>query len=161
MVTNTRKEKKTPAPELREAIVSAVATLDQSDGSRVSLIESIDNARRTLAEVMPDNFDDLVTEYLEAETDEYDEYEVDEDDEETEWTTREERYPTNGPGRGPHEQPRLARACAGVASKHPVRSHAQPVAIRGLGATAVTAARRAGSGRARRRPRPRGRVPRR
>ena len=83
MATNTRKQKKTPAPELREAIVSAVATLDQSDGSRVSLIESIDNARRTLAEVMPDNFDDLVTEYLEAEeAEEYDEYEVDDDEEE-------------------------------------------------------------------------------
>jgi hypothetical protein len=67
-------------------IVAAVATLDQADGSRVSLIESIDNARRTLSEVMPNNFEDLVTEYLEVEDDE-DEYEVedDEDDEDDDY----------------------------------------------------------------------------
>lgn len=80
----------TSAPVLREAIISAVATLDQSDGSRVSLIESIDNARRTLSEVMPDNFDDLVTEYMEAETDEDDDEDEDEDDEDDEDDEEEE-----------------------------------------------------------------------
>ena len=46
--------------KLELAIIKAVATLDQSDGSRVHLIEAIDNARRTLSDVMPKNFDDLV-----------------------------------------------------------------------------------------------------
>ena len=80
----TKTSTMTSAPVLREAIISAVATLDQSDGSRVSLIESIDNARRTLSEVMPDDFDDLVTEYMEAEIDdeEVDEEENEEVDEE-------------------------------------------------------------------------------
>jgi ribosomal 50S subunit-associated protein YjgA (DUF615 family) len=52
--------------ELETAIVSAVATLDQADGSRIALIESIDNARRKLSRVMPKNFDDLITKYLET-----------------------------------------------------------------------------------------------
>ncbi len=80
----------TSAPVLREAIISAVATLDQSDGSRVHLIESIDNARRTLSDVMPDNFDDLVTEYMEAETEEYDEDEDEDQEDEDEYEDEDE-----------------------------------------------------------------------
>lgn len=70
-----------PSTVLIDGIVAAVATLDQADGSRVSLIESIDNARRTLSEVMPDNFEDLVAEYLEVEDDD----DEDDDDEEYEF----------------------------------------------------------------------------
>ncbi len=65
--------------ELETAIVSAVATLDQADGSRIALIESIDNARRKLSRVMPDNFDDLITEYLETRDEDFDDLFEDEE----------------------------------------------------------------------------------
>ncbi len=67
--------------ELKDAIVQAVATLDESDGSRVSTSEAIDSARETLAEAYGPAFEDDVSEYLGEDPDSQDEDEADDDGE--------------------------------------------------------------------------------
>ncbi len=70
--------------ELEEGIAQAVATLDETDASRIGLQEAIDSARETLADAYGVGFEKAVTEYLSDESDEDDEDDEDEDDEEDE-----------------------------------------------------------------------------
>ena len=58
--------------ELREAVVEAVATLDEADGSRISTAEAIDAAREVLADVYGDNFETDVSQFLGEPDDETD-----------------------------------------------------------------------------------------
>ena len=55
--------------EIKDAIASAVATLDEADGSRVGMAEAIDSARETLAEAYGKGFEKAVSEYLSDEDD--------------------------------------------------------------------------------------------
>ena len=55
--------------ELEEGIAQAVATLDTSDGSRVSTAEAIDSARETLSDAFGAGFEDAVSEYLQSDSD--------------------------------------------------------------------------------------------
>lgn len=50
--------------ELKDAIVQAVATLDESDGSRISTSEAIDSSREILADAYGPTLEDDVSEYL-------------------------------------------------------------------------------------------------
>ena len=45
------------AAELEQAIIEVVSTMDEADGSRLSMITSFDNARAALAEVYGDDFE--------------------------------------------------------------------------------------------------------
>lgn len=65
--------------ELEEAIVSAVAEIDQSDSSRVGLQETLDSVREILANAYGDTLTDDVNEHLGLETVDG-EIEVDEDE---------------------------------------------------------------------------------
>lgn len=56
--------------ELEEAIVEAVANLDECDGSRVSTSEAIDTARDVLKEAYGTGFEKDVSDFLETEDDE-------------------------------------------------------------------------------------------
>lgn len=70
--------------ELKQAIVEAVATLDESDGSRTSTAHAIDVARDTLADAYGDSFDADVEEYLGIETTNDDDDDEAEDEDEDE-----------------------------------------------------------------------------
>jgi hypothetical protein len=67
--------------ELEEAIAQAVATLDESDGSRIGASEAIDAARETLADGYGTGFENAVTEYL---SDGEDDDDASEEEDETE-----------------------------------------------------------------------------
>lgn len=54
--------------ELEEGIVSAVAEIDQSDGSRVGLQETLDSVREILGNAYGDTLTDDVNEFLGLET---------------------------------------------------------------------------------------------
>lgn len=54
--------------EFEEAIVQAVAEIDQTDGSRVALQETLDSVRETLANCYGDTLADDVNEHLGIET---------------------------------------------------------------------------------------------
>lgn len=58
--------------ELEEAIAQAVATLDESDGSRIGTSEAIDAARETLADGYGVGFESAVEEYLSENQDDSD-----------------------------------------------------------------------------------------
>ncbi len=64
------------AIELEEGIAQAVATLDETDASRIGLQEAIDSARETLADAYGVGFEKAVTECLSD-----DDSDEDEDDE--------------------------------------------------------------------------------
>jgi hypothetical protein len=66
--------------ELEEAIAQAVATLDEADGSRVGMSEAFDSARETLGDAFGKGFEDAVSEYLSAQSDEDDEDDDEDDD---------------------------------------------------------------------------------
>ena len=66
--------------ELEDAIAQAVATLDESDGSRVGTSGAIDSARETLADAYGTGFEDAVSEYLLAEPESDDEDDEDDED---------------------------------------------------------------------------------
>lgn len=66
--------------ELEEGIAQAVATLDESDGSRVSTSEAIDEARETLKDAYGVGFEKAVIEYLSEPNDDEDS-DGDDDDE--------------------------------------------------------------------------------
>jgi hypothetical protein len=72
--------KKTRATELEEAIVQAVCTLDEADGSRIGLTEAIDQARNILHSSYGDDLDLDVQSYLELEAES--EEQLDEEDDE-------------------------------------------------------------------------------
>lgn len=65
--------------EFEEAIVIAVAEIDQTDSNRVALQETLDSVRETLANVYGDTLTDDVNEHLGIET--VDGAVLDEDDE--------------------------------------------------------------------------------
>lgn len=65
--------------EFEEAIVSAVAEIDQTDGSRIGLQNTLDTVRETLAEAYGDTLTDDVNEFLDIDTVDG---EIDEDGEE-------------------------------------------------------------------------------
>lgn len=67
--------------ELEEAIVQAVATLDEADGSRIGALEASDSAREILKETYGLEFENDVSEYLSSESEDDDSDEFDEDDE--------------------------------------------------------------------------------
>ena len=69
--------------DLEEGIAEAVATLDETDSSRIGLIEAIDGARATLAGAYGVGFENAVSEYLSDDSDD-DETEDGEDDDEDE-----------------------------------------------------------------------------
>lgn len=69
----------TTIKELKEAIVEAVATLDESDGSRVSTSEAIDTVREILGNAYGPELDDAVEDFLGTETDDED-ADADQDD---------------------------------------------------------------------------------
>lgn len=65
--------------QLKEAVVSAIATIDQADGSRIGLQDALDSARETLAEGYgSDDIENDVNEFLGIETIDG---EIEEDDE--------------------------------------------------------------------------------
>ncbi len=64
--------------EFEEAIVSAVAEIDQTDGSRIGLQNTLDTVRETLADAYGDSLSDDVNEFLGLDTVDG---EIDEDDE--------------------------------------------------------------------------------
>lgn len=69
--------------ELEEGIAEAVATLDETDSSRIGLLEAIDGARETLAGVYGVGFEEAVSECLSENSDDEDqdsEFEDDEDE---------------------------------------------------------------------------------
>lgn len=68
--------------ELEEAIVMAVAEIDQSDSSRVGLQETLDSVREILGNAYGDELTDDVNEFLGLET--VDGEDLTEDDAETE-----------------------------------------------------------------------------
>jgi hypothetical protein len=78
-----RKEKTERELELEDAIVRAVADLDESDGSRVGTSEAIDSAREILSDAYGVGFEDAVSECLSEVSDE-DEDDGDEDEDEDE-----------------------------------------------------------------------------
>jgi hypothetical protein len=55
--------------ELEGGIAQAVATLDETDASRIGLQEAIDSARETLAEAFGTGFENAVEECLSDEDD--------------------------------------------------------------------------------------------
>ncbi|MGI8494264.1 MAG: hypothetical protein ACR2L1_02985 [Pyrinomonadaceae bacterium] len=55
--------------EFEGSIVEAVAGIDQTDGSRIELQQTLDSVRETLASVYGDSLDDAVAEYLGTDTD--------------------------------------------------------------------------------------------
>jgi hypothetical protein len=59
-----KKMNKTTVTELKEAIVEAVAELDQSDGSRIGTSEAIDNARSILETAYGDDLTEDVQDFL-------------------------------------------------------------------------------------------------
>ncbi len=59
--------------ELEEAIAPAVATLGESDGTRIGASEAIDSARETLADGYRVGFENAVKEYIGDSEDEEDE----------------------------------------------------------------------------------------
>ena len=54
--------------EFEGSIVEAVAGIDQTDGSRIELQQTLDSVRETLANVYGDSLDDAVAEHLGIET---------------------------------------------------------------------------------------------
>jgi hypothetical protein len=70
----------TSVGELREAIVEAVATLDEADGSRISTSRAIDAARSTLSEAYGHGFERAVSDYLSDEGSDEDGEEVEDDE---------------------------------------------------------------------------------
>lgn len=54
--------------EFEEAIVEAVAAIDQADGSRVGLQETLDSVRETLGDIYGETLTDDVNEFLGIET---------------------------------------------------------------------------------------------
>lgn len=54
--------------EFEQAIVQAVAEIDQTDSNRVALQETLDSVRETLSEVYGDTLTDDVNEHLGIET---------------------------------------------------------------------------------------------
>lgn len=73
--------------EFEEAVVEAVAAIDQTDGSRVGLQETLDSVRETLGDVYGETLTNDVNEFLGIETgngEVEDEDEEPEDDDESE-----------------------------------------------------------------------------
>ena len=66
--------------ELEEAIVSAVAEIDQSDSSRVGLQETLDSVREILGNAYGDELTSDVNDYLGLDTVDGDELTDDDDD---------------------------------------------------------------------------------
>ena len=67
--------------EFEEATVQAVAEIDQCDGSRLAMQETLDSVRETLTTTYGDNFDDALNEHLETLGDENDDENDDDEDE--------------------------------------------------------------------------------
>lgn len=51
--------------KLKDAVIEAVALLDEADGSRVGTAQAIDDAREVLADAYGSEFDDDLAEHLE------------------------------------------------------------------------------------------------
>jgi hypothetical protein len=65
--------------DLEEAVLNSVELLDQCDGSRLNLINSLDEVRETLVNAYGDSFEEDYNEMRGNETDS-DEDEIDEDE---------------------------------------------------------------------------------
>jgi hypothetical protein len=76
-----RKENMEKLKNLKEAVIEAVAELDQVDGSRTGMTEAIDSARSILSDGYGLNFEDDLGEFLENEENEETEDSDDSDDE--------------------------------------------------------------------------------
>lgn len=68
MATSTIETLNNRIGEFEEAVVSAVAEIDQADGSRVALQETLDSVRETLADCYGDTLTEDVNEHLGIET---------------------------------------------------------------------------------------------
>jgi hypothetical protein len=68
--------------DLEAGIAQAVAILDQSDGSRISTAEAIDDARNVLKDAFSVGFEKAVSEYVDSDNDSDDDSEDDETDSE-------------------------------------------------------------------------------
>ena len=67
--------------ELEEGIAQAVATMDESDATRIGLQEAFDSVRETLSETYGVGFEKAVSEFTEpAESSDDDEDETDDDE---------------------------------------------------------------------------------
>ena len=66
--------------ELEEGIAQAVATMDESDATRIGLQEAFDSVRETLSETYGVGFEKAVSEFVEPEPSDDDEDETDDDE---------------------------------------------------------------------------------
>ena len=66
--------------EFEEAIVEAVAEIDQTDGSRVGLQNTLDSVRETLANAYGETLTDDVNEFLGIDGEIDDDSEIDDDE---------------------------------------------------------------------------------